>query len=331
MKNVPNLMRETGTSPVLRRGFTLVELLVVIAIIGILIAMLLPAVQAAREAARRMSCANHLKQWTLALHNHLDAQRGFMPAIAKVPYNATAKDAITLENGKKYMRISWPIELWPFMELDVFYERYDFSQHFYIAPNYSLIQKKIAAYRCPSDGADVVLDSYRALGNYVANFGNGHHRHSAADTAAFKGAPFGVNHTYKFSSITDGTSNTACFSEILMKPNWGEGGVGGDTRGDLLNDDGPGFMSFKTPNSPEPDAPVVCHEDCREGGPYYERMPCIQPGNYEASFTTARSMHPGGVHASMCDGSVRFIDDTIPQTVWEAICSSQGDDVFEKP
>lgn len=314
----------------LRKAFTLVELLVVIAIIGILIAMLLPAVQAAREAARRMSCTSNLKQLTIAVHGHIDSQRGFMPAIVKIATSAGPEDAITLENGRKYMRISWPVELWPFMELGMLYDRYDFGQHFFTLPNNELLmQDQVSFYRCPSDGAKIASNApfFRGLGNYTANLGNGHLLHNATDIVDFKGAPFGVNHTYKFSSITDGTSNTACFAEVLVMPNWS----GGDTRGYIYNDDGPGFMSFDTPNSPDPDAPRSCHADCREGGPYYQRMPCVQPTDSNTSYTTARSLHPGGVNVSMCDGSVRFITETVSQEIWEAICSSQGGEVFESP
>src|SRR5947208_912894 len=86
-----------------RRGFTLVELLVVIAIIGVLVALLLPAVQAARESSRRAKCLNHLRQWTLAMHN-------FHEAYGKLPFAA-----------RQPPRTSWPPQLWPYVEQQAAY------------------------------------------------------------------------------------------------------------------------------------------------------------------------------------------------------------------
>lgn len=112
---------------VARRGFTLVELLVVIAIIGILIALLLPAVQAAREAARRMTCSNNLKQFGLAIHNYAAANGGVLPS-GSTCYDLTSNSPYSLKNvagGHCYPRQNWIVPLYPFLEQNTLYSRYN--------------------------------------------------------------------------------------------------------------------------------------------------------------------------------------------------------------
>ena len=146
-------------------GFTLVELLVVIAIIGVLVALLLPAVQAAREAARRTQCTNHMRQWAIAMHNHHDTY-------GKLPYGAG--------NNK---RTVWVNFLWQFVEQQNLADSYDFTKHFYEVPNTiqsslsSPVGKKLVIYYCPSDRIGAVQTSptdtyWRAKGNYQVNWGD---------------------------------------------------------------------------------------------------------------------------------------------------------------
>lgn len=308
------------------RGFTLVELLVVIAIIGILIALLLPAVQAAREAARRSQCTNYQKQWALACHNFADVNTEFYPL-------GGMNGGGTVENRKTYQRITWHIFLWPFMEQSTLAKQYDFNQGFYAGPNLALGRVQIPAYYCPSDKAGSEQDHndgyWRIMGNYVANMGNTHLHQNAADQAIYSGSPFGIRHMYRMSEMTDGTSNTACFSEILIA----SPGKTDDNRGDILNDEGsPGFMSILTPNAKSPDQCRGCSANSQNTNhPDYRIMPCTVIGANTEMQIAARSRHPGGVNVSMCDGSVRFVSDTVAQNVWAAALSGKGGESLTLP
>lgn len=311
-----------------KAGFTLVELLVVIAIIGVLVALLLPAVQAAREAARRMECTNKLKQWTLASHNFADQTNGFMPI-----GGMNSNEGAIVENGRPYKRITWHVLLWPFIEQTALYNTYRLDVPFHDAPNMATLRVHIPLYTCPSDKGPVTQaqsDTYwRVMGNYVGNFGNTHLHQDANDQAIYTGSPYGIRHTYTMASMTDGTSNTAAFSEILIvSPSALD-----DNRGDILNDDGsPGFMSLTTPNSSSPDNVKSCkatttnpsHAD-------YRRMPCAAAADNTRVNYAARSSHPGGVVLSMMDGSVRFVSNNVALNVWQAALSSKGGESLQLP
>ena len=302
-----------------RMAFTLVELLVVIAIIGILIALLLPAVQAAREAARRMQCTNHIKQWTLAVHTHADAHNGFFN-IGGNPDNRVC------QNGRRYLRISWPVELWPFVEQQQLFSQYDFTRGFFENPNIETCRAHISFYSCPSDkpkSEQARSDTYwRVMGNYVVNMGNTHLHQDAYDQSIFTGASHGIGHVYGLKNIVDGTSNTACFSEIIIA----SPGEVNDNRGDILNNEGsPGFMSFNTPNSAAPDEIRNCKPGTTVAGQgEYRKLPCVVVGGNTEYQIAPRSNHTGGVHVSMCDGAVKFVSDTIAQRVWAAALSADG-------
>ncbi|UUO08330.1 DUF1559 domain-containing protein [Blastopirellula sp. J2-11] len=308
-----------------RPGFTLVELLVVIAIIGILIGLLLPAVQAAREAARRMQCTNNLKQWTLAVHTFGDSHSEWFPIGANHEHRK-------VENGQFYRRISWPTELWPYVEHGALHDQYDYERHYYEAPNLSTYQQFIPQYSCPSDAAAGTLTTlgtyWRVKGNYVVNMGNTHLLQGATDRANFTGSPFAVAHKYKYSRITDGLSNTACFSEVIAVPTTA---TEKDDRGDILNDGAcPGFMSILTPNSSAPDQPRTCNAASQDvNSTAYRSTPCALVTEATDHHIGARSRHPGGVMVSLCDGSVRFVTETISQSSWEALLSGQGGEVIE--
>jgi prepilin-type N-terminal cleavage/methylation domain-containing protein/prepilin-type processing-associated H-X9-DG protein len=291
---------------VLRAGFTLVELLVVIAIIGILVALLLPAVQAAREAGRRTQCINNLKQWALTTHNHHDT-------LKRLPKGASNNP-----------RQTWVMYLWPFIEQTTLSNKNDVNQHFYLPPCTiggtlnGLCGARLDGYYCPSDSGSDLSDPsetyQRRRGNYAVNWGPNYY-----DTTPVASAPFshiGGNRSTParviLANITDGTSNTLLMAEQLMA----KSAKDNDWRGDIHNDDGVfKFMSINTPNSTVPDNVnwAIVDND--------PRMPVTTAG---AQQSAARSRHPGGVNAALCDGSVRFFANAIALGTWQALSTSGG-------
>ena len=266
-----------------------------------------------------MQCTNHLKQWSLAVHTHADGHSGW--------FNIGANpDVRTCENRKEYRRISWPVELWPYIEQQQIYSQYDFTRGFYEDPNMETQRVPISFYSCPSDKPNSVQaqsDTYwRVMGNYVTSMGNTHLHQDGYDQSIFKGSSHGVGHVYGLKNMVDGTSNTACFSEIIIA----SPGQIDDNRGDILNDEGsPGFMSFNTPNSAAPDECRQCKPSTTVAGTgEYRKLPCVVVGGNSTYQITARSNHTGGVNLSMCDGSVTFVSETLSQRIWEAVLSADG-------
>src|SRR5687768_5107737 len=183
-----------------RAGFTLVELLVVIAIIGVLVALLLPAVQAAREAARRSQCSNQLKQFIIAAHNYHDTMLVF-PA------------------GRNRRDISPHAALLPYYEQTNVHNLVDYTKSWNHANNAAARSAKIAFFNCPSDPQNFVPAGYAGT-SYRANQGSGvlwgQPPTNPSDPNFGMPGPNGIfyeNSYLNMSAITDGTSNTAAFSE----------------------------------------------------------------------------------------------------------------------
>jgi prepilin-type N-terminal cleavage/methylation domain-containing protein len=279
-----------------RRGFTLIELLVVIAIIGVLVALLLPAVQAVRAASRRSTCLNTLKQWGLAMQTH-------HAAIDRLPTCVTSP------------RTGFVPFLWPYMEQAELHSRYDFKTPFNLSPNLPLLQARLPLYFCPDDrpGGMWTFGSYpRSRGNYVLNWGNGNVNQS---NAGYRRSPFGLNRTSRFKQFADGVSKTMLMSEVRMAVR----DQMFDFRGDILNDDtGCGtYSTINTPNSSVPDL-AVCSPDSLN-----EPAPCILTGG-GAVTTAARSYHSGGVMVMMADGATRMVSDAVAVDAWQALGSMAG-------
>jgi prepilin-type N-terminal cleavage/methylation domain-containing protein/prepilin-type processing-associated H-X9-DG protein len=295
-----------------RRGFTLVELLVVIAIIGILVALLLPAVQAAREAARRMSCGNNLKQVSLAVHNYHDTYKLFPVGaysccwgtwqVAILPYIEQGNAGGQYDNGGKYdipnanWRYSGPI-------------------------NRPVVSIRFSALTCPSSDVRAAPIATITSHNYAANFGNTSYGQQAnLNGVIFGQAPFSASASTTtppqeigFHSITDGTSSTLMFAEVRQA-------TGSDLRGFTWWGDASGFETYLAPNSPLPDR-IYTAGYCNNVHP---NPPCAVATSSDPTMFASRSRHPGGVQVAMCDGSVRFISNTINLNIWRALGTSQG-------
>lgn len=311
----------------LRPAFTLVELLVVIAIIGVLVALLLPAVQAARESARRSQCTNNLKQITLAVHNYADVWRGALPVGEYACCWGT-----------------WLVGLLPYIEQQALFERYqyfgsvqnaagnnyaqtDANTRYGGALNRPVTTNRINTYTCPSDMKSEPRGGI-TFHNYVANHGNTTlHRTASFGTTStgqpnlFAGAPFifvgsatAAIQVVRLAEIVDGQSNTLAFSETVQ-------GKQGDLRGFSWWNGGAHFSTYLTPNSSQPDVLeniIYCFPNVPLN------PPCTGPTSSSPSTIAARSRHPNGVLASMCDGSVRFVSNNVFLDTWRGLSTNNG-------
>lgn len=316
------------------RGFSLIELLVVIAIIGVLIALLLPAVQSAREAARRLGCRNNLKQLALAVLNYESATRrlpssGMVKAdpAAYVPFDP--KPA----SGREGSMLSWVVEILPHFEEISLYNQFDLSASALNQPT-NPQTKPIASLVCPSDSAqgsvyvDANLTGGRqfAKGNYAA-FTSPYH----IDLQNWYPGALTANLRQRINAVTDGTSHTFCLGEIRTRSNpkdqrgaWALAWSGAT----LLAFDGhpsPNLgLSSLTVGQPAPsylfasvggerppngDVPDMLYDCADSAAAKAEGMPCdVGAGFFSAA---PRSNHPGGVNVVFLDGHVDFIPDAI--------------------
>jgi prepilin-type N-terminal cleavage/methylation domain-containing protein len=313
-----------------RLGFTLVELLVVIAIIGVLVALLLPAVQAARESARRSRCINNLKQIGVAVHNYENTFRTFPVGAYDCCYGTWLLSCLPyIEQSSLYQLYQRPGAMEGFggaMGADIRYGT---------AVNLPVTRTQLAVYTCPSDtkSADLGIISGVTFHNYVSNYGNTVRGRLNSQGIAFGGAPFILvinpiknpgfvtdqkNPQFtKFADVTDGLSTTLMFSETVQ-------GKGGDLRGFAWWGGGSHFETFLTPNSPQPDrTEQSCTPTVKLNPPCVNRV--VGDPNLEETIA-ARSRHPTGVQASMCDGSTHFVSNNVDLATWRSLGTAAAGD-----
>jgi len=313
-----------------RTAFTLVELLVVIAIIGVLVGLLLPAVQSARESGRRVSCANNLKQVGLALQNHTQ-QFGHFPHGMETWVN----DAGPLDSqgrGGANMRWSWFVRLLPFVEQQPLYDQqwgYYSGIDWYTTNycSYDALPGKATAvpmFMCASDPANPKVETGLGWpgnqqgfhGNYVLNAGNTSFNPTGPPSSAKLNGVVFPRSSITPAHIRDGLSNTLISSEIVLVPD--ARGTWDDVRGRYHNaiHAGAFFSTLYTPNTSVPDAfPYGLNTVPK--APYLETTTNI--------IVSARSHHAGGgVGAGMADGAVKFVSDAVDAEIWRAAGSRAG-------
>lgn len=329
----PSQSYRTRSVPTTLKGFTLVELLVVIAIIGVLVALLLPAIQAARESARRMSCANNLKQIGLAILNYESSKKALPPGTL-----SSNKDGV---NG-----FAWHTEILPFAEFSSLANEIDaakknlakvendrrtgqqvtvYPDPYTIGDKYNELQ--LSVYRCPSDMArfdDLAIltwGKYLQATNYAGVMGSAIAR---GDTDQILGNNMSTdgclffNSNIKLKEITDGTSNTFVAGERWYQVrSWL---IGGRKEGS--------FVMYATKNI---DRSIPPNGEFTAG--YYVQHNAFRGESAEVPAAQQKvplndlywsSQHPSGLHFTFADGSVHFVSADIDGNTWEAYGSRNG-------
>jgi prepilin-type N-terminal cleavage/methylation domain-containing protein len=320
-----------------RRGFTLVELLVVIAIIGILIALLLPAVQAAREAARRSQCLNNMKQVGLGLHNYHDSFKSFPPS-------GVLEGDHGLPTGGPYSspyHYTWLFMILPFMEQQPLYDQTDITWPVYVGPNgqpQAVVSTQVPTLQCPSSTILSLSETRNmAYSNYAGS--EGYHwwtsamlgnwspwdtlgfAHHTADLSGF----MTITKTRRMADITDGTSNTIVVSEVNSTGfKWGPIRTCGTGQPRLNTGERVYRAAFVWTGMYGQCCETGIYTDPAGGSTWW--FPAASPHAFSPTYLTAwgpnaewpgaSSLHSGGLNCLLGDASARFVTETIQWGDW---------------
>ncbi|MBN70473.1 MAG: prepilin-type cleavage/methylation domain-containing protein [Gimesia sp.] len=342
-----------------RRGFTLIELLVVIAIIAILIALLLPAVQQAREAARRTQCKNNLKQYGLALHNHLDTHGAFPPGYVCYDDASVRFKTGGWQHGQDRFGFHWLVMLLPYMEQPALWDQvttcadndssdgntnpWDHCE--YLAPAHIGRYPLPKFNHCPSSPRDKSrfgdgsygLESLAKGNSYAASWGSGNmlsweSRSTKGTFGCYFTTPdkildasnrsenvFQNDKGLTDSDFTDGMSNTVAVSEIVSADGYGSSDTT-DIRGVWMSP-AMGATIFSAYNTPNARvADILAACDVTITGTTNPYLDCVEERSTADVYAAARSYHTGGVNVLMADGAVRFVSDNVDKTgIWHPL------------
>jgi prepilin-type N-terminal cleavage/methylation domain-containing protein len=297
------------------RGFTLVELLVVIAIIGVLVALLLPAVQSARESARRMQCTNNVRQIGLALHNFHDTNLTLPPGAVDVASNAN-KNAFVKFSIPTNVIHGWAVFIYPYMEQKALSDQYQWNKNWYDVTNKNVYQTYVSGLICPSSPIPKRLDTLAKAPCVSTDYGIMNGFNAPATTLFPLGlidgntnmAPAGVmavNSTDRFAEITDGLSNTFWVCEDDGRPQMYRAnnqriGTSRVTGAAMLDRDNE--FVLHSYNAAGTATPGPCFMNCFNDNEVY-------------------SFHPAGAMLLMGDGAVKFASSTMQFRVFAAMIS----------
>jgi prepilin-type N-terminal cleavage/methylation domain-containing protein len=308
-----------------RRAFTLVELLVVIAVIGILIAVLLPAINAARESARRGQCVSNLRQVGIAVQSYHEQNQ-------KYPMGLQMKENGTGQLGKEpFPGTTALVAILPFIEEKAVYDLYDFKIGNQAPASQGAVTRGIPIFRCPS-GDSERIGTYKnslkfARSNYAVCFGS--NKMWSSSTSAETDGMFRADGQRRNGDLVDGTSKTVVASEVLTgKDDNFDDNSKWDARGLwAFHQAGSAvYTHFNSPNSLSAD---VLHSGQCVSAP---KLPCSATGSgtdYSTDHAAARSTHAGGVVVVFADNHVTFILDNIDPVVWKAMATIEGSEAVD--
>lgn len=322
-----------------KNGFTLVELLVVIAIIGILIGMLLPAVQQVREAARRTQCLNKMRQLGLALHNYESAFKAFPPSRSE-PDDLIVPSTRTANPGAETSFQSWTTLILPYIEQGNLADTFDFTQAWFDdvnSSNFVTIQTQVDLFICPSTPQSNRVDDFHVVGAAAGDYGSINEVKKKVYTQVLglpeppSSARQGVLSKFArnpMSNIADGTSNTLMLAEAAGQPECyiGRGLMTADdfaayTDDKVVNFNGR-FVAVDGTGWADPDCGFSINGATNNGLEKYG------PKMINAiNISEAYSFHPGGAVFGAADGSVHFLNESIGAQAFVDLCTSRGGEI----